>query len=141
MDPVIVLFARVTLGGGRRKWIRSVQRAIHTHDVRSMALCGPKLLSGGLLSCYVAVSFELELNFAMHRCRRVHMHFILSAQISKSIPSVTTGNLDLSSLDRRLLYSIVLLGPAAVHPIGRSQAIATLVPPEIVRCVETGRGG
>jgi len=62
---VIVLFARVTLGGGRRQWIRSVQRAIHTHDVRSMALCGPKLLSGGLFSCYVGVSFELELNFAM----------------------------------------------------------------------------
>jgi len=47
VDPVIVLFARVTLSGGRRQWIRSVQRAIHTHDVRSLALAGPKLLSGG----------------------------------------------------------------------------------------------
>lgn len=47
MDPVIVLFARVTLAGGRNQWIRSVQRAIHTHDVRSMTLAGPKLLSGG----------------------------------------------------------------------------------------------
>lgn len=47
VDPVIVLFARVTLAGGRNQWIRSVQRAIHTHDVRSMVLAGPKLLSGG----------------------------------------------------------------------------------------------
>ena len=54
VDPVIVLFARVTLGGGRRQWIRSVQRAIHTHDVRSMALAGPKLIAGGenaLMNC------------------------------------------------------------------------------------------
>lgn len=47
VDPVIVLFARVTLAGGRRQWIRSVQRAIHTHDVQSILLAGPKLISGG----------------------------------------------------------------------------------------------
>lgn len=47
VDPVIVLFARVS-AGGRDQWIRSVQRAIHTHDVRSLALAGPKLLSGGM---------------------------------------------------------------------------------------------
>lgn len=44
---MIVLFARVTLAGGRRQWIRSVQRAIHTHDVQSILLAGPKLISGG----------------------------------------------------------------------------------------------
>lgn len=48
MDPIIVLFARVTLSTGRRQWIRSVQRAIHTHDVRAMTLAGPKLVSGGI---------------------------------------------------------------------------------------------
>lgn len=45
---MIVLFSRMNLASGRRQWIRSLQRAIHTHDVRSMTLAGPKLLSGGL---------------------------------------------------------------------------------------------
>lgn len=54
VDPVIVLFARVS-AGGRDQWIRSVQRAIHTHDVRSLALAGPKLLSGGV-DAYLCIS-------------------------------------------------------------------------------------
>jgi len=55
VDPVIVLFARVTLAGGRRQWIRSVQRAIHTHDVQSILLAGPKLISGGV-DTYLSIS-------------------------------------------------------------------------------------
>ncbi|EFX86991.1 hypothetical protein DAPPUDRAFT_97204 [Daphnia pulex] len=54
VDPVIVLFARVT-AGVRNQWIRSVQRAIHTHDVRSLALAGSKLISGGV-DAYLCIS-------------------------------------------------------------------------------------
>ena len=54
-----MLFARVT-AGVRNQWIRSVQRAIHTHDVRSLVLAGPKLLSGGKFK-HISIAKEKEM--------------------------------------------------------------------------------
>jgi U3 small nucleolar RNA-associated protein 4 len=54
VDPLIISFARIWLRGGaggagtaRSKWVKSVQRRIHDHDVRALALADGKLLSGG----------------------------------------------------------------------------------------------
>jgi U3 small nucleolar RNA-associated protein 4 len=51
VDPLIISFAKIWLRGGtgtgRSKWVKSVQRRIHDHDVRALALAGGRLLSGG----------------------------------------------------------------------------------------------
>jgi U3 small nucleolar RNA-associated protein 4 len=51
VDPLIISFAKIWLCGGastaRSKWVKSVQRRIHDHDVRALVLAGGKLLSGG----------------------------------------------------------------------------------------------
>lgn len=51
VDPLIISFAKIWLrggsGAGRSKWVKSVQRRIHDHDVRALALADGKLLSGG----------------------------------------------------------------------------------------------
>lgn len=54
VDPLIISFAKVWLRGGtgtsssgRSKWVKSVQRRIHDHDVRALALADGKLLSAG----------------------------------------------------------------------------------------------
>lgn len=51
VDPLIISFAKIWLRGGagtgRHKWVKSVQRRIHDHDVRALALADGKLLSGG----------------------------------------------------------------------------------------------
>jgi U3 small nucleolar RNA-associated protein 4 len=51
VDPLIISFAKIWLRGGtgtgRSKWVKSVQRRIHDHDVRALALADGKLLSGG----------------------------------------------------------------------------------------------
>jgi U3 small nucleolar RNA-associated protein 4 len=54
VDPLIVSFAKVWLRGGaatggsvRSKWVKSVQRRIHDHDVRALALADGKLFSAG----------------------------------------------------------------------------------------------
>lgn len=59
VDPLIISFAKIWLRGGagtgRSKWVKSVQRRIHDHDVRALALADGKLLSGGVDS-YLAIS-------------------------------------------------------------------------------------
>lgn len=54
VDPLIISFTKVWLRGGtgtsscgRSKWVKSVQRRIHDHDVRALALADGKLLSAG----------------------------------------------------------------------------------------------
>jgi U3 small nucleolar RNA-associated protein 4 len=54
VDPLIISFAKVWLRGGagtgsngRSKWVKSVQRRIHDHDVRALVLADGKLLSAG----------------------------------------------------------------------------------------------
>ncbi|KDR20318.1 U3 small nucleolar RNA-associated protein 4 homolog [Zootermopsis nevadensis] len=62
VDPLIISFTKVWLRGGtgtsscgRSKWVKSVQRRIHDHDVRALALADGKLLSAGVDS-YLAIS-------------------------------------------------------------------------------------
>jgi len=51
VDPLIVSFAKICLrsaaGTSRSKWVKSVQRRIHDHDVRALALVDGKLISAG----------------------------------------------------------------------------------------------
>ena len=51
---MIICYAKVWLRGGggtggtgRSKWVKSVQRRIHDHDVRALALAEGRLLSAG----------------------------------------------------------------------------------------------
>lgn len=56
VDPLIVSFAKVWLrsaaGTSRSKWVKSVQRRIHDHDVRALALADGKLISAGWREIY-----------------------------------------------------------------------------------------
>lgn len=88
VDPVIVLFSRMNLASGRRQWIRSVQRAIHTHDVRSMTLAGPKLLSGGSYPLfYYTNNIELSLIKKKYICilrsGLLFVHIVVSSESVK----------------------------------------------------------
>ncbi|CAG2060683.1 unnamed protein product, partial [Timema podura] len=60
VDPVITNFTRIRLKCGdyqgvKNKWVRSIQRRIHTHDVRALVLADNKLYSAGVDS-YLAMS-------------------------------------------------------------------------------------
>jgi U3 small nucleolar RNA-associated protein 4 len=56
VDPLIVSFAKICLQGAadtsRSKWVKSVQRRIHDHDVRALALADGKLISAGWNEVY-----------------------------------------------------------------------------------------
>lgn len=58
-DPLIATYERVKIreGDEKGKWVKSIQRFIHDHDVSSLVLCDNKLFSAGTdgyiaLSCY-----------------------------------------------------------------------------------------
>lgn len=49
MDPLIAIYGRLHENtGSRRKWAKGGNRRIHDLDVRSMALSGDRLFSGGV---------------------------------------------------------------------------------------------
>lgn len=49
VDPVIMMHVKSkTAGNGYEKWLKSVQRIVHTHDVNSLQLAGEFLISGGV---------------------------------------------------------------------------------------------
>lgn len=48
VDPLIATFEMVQMRADNKKWVRSVQRRIHDHDVRALAFCHGRLFSGGL---------------------------------------------------------------------------------------------
>lgn len=53
VDPLISSFEKINVRssslntGCNYKWIKSIQRAIHDHDVRALAMVEDKLFSGG----------------------------------------------------------------------------------------------
>lgn len=55
VDPQIVTFERIKVRVGDYKWVKSIQRVIHTHDVRALCFCHGKLFSGGV-DGYLALS-------------------------------------------------------------------------------------
>ncbi|CAG9829555.1 unnamed protein product [Diabrotica balteata] len=57
VDPNITSYQKVTIKGGTQKWVRSIQRKIHEHDVNSLVLLDNKLYSGGADS-YLACSYH-----------------------------------------------------------------------------------
>ncbi|XP_076322453.1 U3 small nucleolar RNA-associated protein 4 homolog isoform X2 [Tachypleus tridentatus] len=52
VDPIVIQFTRVPTQRvqreGRLQWVRSMQRVLHTHDVRSLAVAGEFLVTGGV---------------------------------------------------------------------------------------------
>uniref|UniRef100_A0A1B6CBI0 Anaphase-promoting complex subunit 4-like WD40 domain-containing protein n=2 Tax=Clastoptera arizonana TaxID=38151 RepID=A0A1B6CBI0_9HEMI len=49
VDPLITTFEKIKLRQNERhKWVKSIQRRIHYHDVRALAYCDGKLFSGGV---------------------------------------------------------------------------------------------
>ena len=56
VDPNIVNYVRVKVKDDSQKWVRSVQRKTHDHDVRALALDGNKLYSSGV-DGYLACSY------------------------------------------------------------------------------------
>lgn len=50
VDPLIASYERVKMRGNEEhvKWVKSIQRVIHDHDVRCLVTCGNKLYSGGV---------------------------------------------------------------------------------------------
>ncbi|KAF6203417.1 hypothetical protein GE061_003836 [Apolygus lucorum] len=57
VDPLIASYERVKMRGSeeRRKWVKSIHRVIHEHDVRSLVLVDGKLFSAGV-DGYLAMS-------------------------------------------------------------------------------------
>lgn len=56
VDPNIVSYVKVNVKGGNQKWVKSIQRKIHDHDVRALLLVENKLYSGGV-DGYLACSY------------------------------------------------------------------------------------
>lgn len=56
-DPLIVNYVKVNVKEGMQKWVKSIQRKVHDHDVRALALQGKKLYSCGV-DGYLAVSYH-----------------------------------------------------------------------------------
>lgn len=56
VDPNIVSYVKVNVKGENKKWVKSIQRKIHDHDVRSLLLVQDKLYSGGV-DGYLACSY------------------------------------------------------------------------------------
>src|SRR5699024_6858872 len=57
VDPNIVNYVRVKVKDNDQKWVRSIQRKIHDHDVRALVLNGTKLYSSGV-DGYLACSYH-----------------------------------------------------------------------------------
>lgn len=54
VDPNIVCYVKVQVKGENHKWVKSIERKVHDHDVKSLALFDEKVFSGGedgYLSC------------------------------------------------------------------------------------------
>lgn len=47
VDPIIIQFAKIE-SSNRKKWVKSVQRRLHTHDVAALVLAKEYLVSGGI---------------------------------------------------------------------------------------------
>nr|CAH7757375.1 unnamed protein product [Callosobruchus chinensis] len=56
VDPTIVTYEKINVRGENQKWVKSIQRKIHEHDVNALVLFDGKLYSGGADS-YLACSF------------------------------------------------------------------------------------
>nr|CAI5842239.1 unnamed protein product [Callosobruchus analis] len=56
VDPTIVTYQKINVRGENKKWVKSIQRKIHEHDVNALVLYNDKLYSGGADS-YLACSF------------------------------------------------------------------------------------
>lgn len=56
VDPNIVSYVKVNVKGGHEKWVKSIERKIHDHDVRALMLVGDKVYSGGV-DGYLACSY------------------------------------------------------------------------------------
>lgn len=54
----VILFIKISIFlGDNQKWVKSIQRKIHEHDVHALTLCDNRLYSGGADS-YLACSFH-----------------------------------------------------------------------------------
>lgn len=56
VDPNIVSYVKVNVKGENQKWVKSIQRKVHDHDVRALSLVGDKVYSGGV-DGYLALSY------------------------------------------------------------------------------------
>lgn len=56
VDPRIASFEKINVRGSGNaavvdyKWIKSIQRVIHDHDVKALTMCDEKLFSGGMFA-------------------------------------------------------------------------------------------
>lgn len=57
VDPLVVEFTRI---GQSQKWVKSLQRTNHTHDVRALACAKDWIVSGGM-DTYLAISSRTSL--------------------------------------------------------------------------------
>lgn len=56
VDPNIVSYVKVNVKGENQKWVKSIERKIHDHDVRALLLVENKVYSGGV-DGYLACSY------------------------------------------------------------------------------------
>lgn len=56
VDPLIMSYEKISMKGNVDKWVKSVHRNIHNHDVRSLVFADNRLYSGGI-DGYLACSY------------------------------------------------------------------------------------
>lgn len=61
VDPLIMSFEKTNLTGERMTWVKSVQRVIHDHDVKALAVVDNQLFSAGI-DGYLALSGFVRYN-------------------------------------------------------------------------------
>ncbi|KAK9882349.1 hypothetical protein WA026_020871 [Henosepilachna vigintioctopunctata] len=57
VDSNIVNFVKIQMKNGKEKWVKSIHKKIHNHDVRALILTDGKLYSGGT-DAYLALSYN-----------------------------------------------------------------------------------
>ncbi|KRT78993.1 WD40 domain-containing protein, partial [Oryctes borbonicus] len=48
VDPILISYVKVRIKEQNEKWVKSIQRKVHDHDVRALLLLNKKLYSGGI---------------------------------------------------------------------------------------------
>ncbi|KAI4471576.1 u3 small nucleolar rna-associated protein 4 [Holotrichia oblita] len=57
VDPILVSYVKIKIKEQNEKWVKSIQRKVHDHDVRDIILVNNKLYSGGV-DGYLACSYH-----------------------------------------------------------------------------------
>lgn len=83
VDPILVSYVKIKIKEQNEKWVKSIQRKVHDHDVRDLILVNNKLYSGGV-DGYLACSYHPPKTVIKYP-PVVHNHNIAIAKLGRLI--------------------------------------------------------